>query len=131
MSVIVLKNAKILLGGLDVSGQSNRVALEYSAEALDATVFGASTRTMKGGLKVARATGAGFWEAGTTGVDELLFAGVGTDDVVLTLFPEAIVEGSTSTGAGFAFKVTQSQYTLGGAVGDLLPFDFAVESRGV
>lgn len=131
MGVVVFTNAKILLGGLDVSGQSNQVAVEYSVEALDATVFGASTRTMKGGLKVARATGAGFWEAGTTGIDDLVFSGVGTDDVVMTMFPEAIIEGSTSTGAGFAFKVTQSRYTLGGAVGDLLPFDFAVESRGV
>ena len=94
---------------------------------------GAAAFTAFAGLATfaARATGAGFWEAGTTGVDELLFAGVGTDDVVLTLFPEAIVEGSTSTGAGFAFQVTQSRYTLGGAVGELLPFDFAVESRGV
>src|SRR3989304_1664395 len=101
MAVIVFTNAKILLGGADVSGQANRVSVEYSAEALDATVFGAATRTMRGGLKVARADGAGFWQAGATGIDDALFAGVGTDDVVLTLFPEAIKEGSSSTGSGF------------------------------
>ena len=61
---ILFTNAKILLGGLDVSGQSNQVALDYSVVALDNTVFGAATRTMRGGLKDSSATGRGFWQAG-------------------------------------------------------------------
>ena len=127
---VVFTNAKILLGGLDVSGQANRVALEYSAEALDETAFGDTTRQMRGGLKVSRANGAGLWQGGSTALDQALFDDLGAASV-LTLFPEAIKEGSTSTGSGFAFRVTHARYTLGAAVGDLMPFDFAVDGRGV
>lgn len=128
---IVFMNAKIFFHGYDLSADLNEVALEYQSESLDQTAFGDTTRTRKGGLKAARATGRGFWRAGANVVDPALFTEVGEDDRVLTLFPVAPIEGSTSTGSGYAFKVALMTYTLGGPAGALLPFDFVAEGRGV
>jgi|SRR3990170_5356529 len=128
---IVFTNATVLLAGYNLTAQANRVALEYSAEALDNTVFGSATRTKTGGLKVARATVAGFWSGGVTGIEGPLHDNLALDDEVLIVFPEAIAEGATSTGSGYMFKTTQTRYRVGGAVGDLFPFEVDAEGRGV
>lgn len=126
----VLTNAKIFFGGYEFSSKFNQVALEYGAESLDATKFGDSSRVQQGGLKTSRVTGGGFWEAGVGLVDEVMFDSIGLADAVVIVFPDAITEGATSTGAGFMFKVTEARYTLGGAVGVLTPFTFEAEGRG-
>lgn len=128
---IVLTNAKVFLAGYNISGDLNRVAVEYEAEALDATVFGNDSRVMKGGLKAARVNGAGFWQAGSNAIDPVLFDGIGFDDGALLIYPEGITEGATSTGSGYMFRVTQARYQPGGTVGDLLPFSFEAQGRGV
>lgn len=128
---VVFKNAEIYFGGVELTGQSNTVGMTYEAESLDATVFGASTRTRKGGLRMSTAQGEGFYSAAANDIDPTLFDGVGVADEVVSVFPDGITEGSTSTGIGFAFKVTQSRLTFGGAVGVLLPFTFAAEGRGI
>ena len=55
---------------------------------------------------------------------------VGSTDDVFMLFPAGLTEGSTSTGSGYMFKTTLARYTVGGAVGDLLPFTLDAEGRG-
>ena len=132
----VLKSAKIFLHGVELTGQMNQVGLEYGAESLDETVFGMDTRVRKGGLKFARATGRGFYSVGATAAaDPALVDGVGNNAQVMTVFPRTaagtITEGSTSTGSGYAFQVTQARVAFGGQVGELLPFEFAVDGRGV
>ena len=125
-------NAEIYLGGVELTAQFNQVSLSHEAESLDATVFGNATRVKRGGLKVSAAQGAGFFQAdGANAVDPILFDGVGVSDAVLTLFPGPIIEGSTSTGAGYSFKVVQTRFNHGGAVGDIYPFTFEAEGRGV
>ena len=124
-------NAQIFYAGYEFTSQMNRVDLTLEVEALDNTVFGQTTRTRTGGLKNARATAAGFWTAGAGSVDDVGFNSVNLEDAVFMLFPEGITEGSTSTGAGAMFKVSESRYTFGGAVGELLPFTLDVMGRGV
>ena len=126
----VFTNAEIYFGGAELTGQFNQVSLDFNAESLDETVFGLATRKKKGGLRVATATGRGFFEAAAGSIDRILYDGVGADEV-FTVFPEGITEGSTSTGAGFSFKVTQSRLDLGGAVGEILPFSFEAQGRGI
>ena len=126
----VFKAADIYLAGYRLSGDFNQIALEYGAESLEATVFGNDTRVMKGGLKTSRVSGAGFYQAGVGTISPVLHDLVGSTDDVLMAFPAAIVEGSTSTGAGFMFKTFTSRYTVGGQVGDLLPFTIEAEGRG-
>jgi len=129
---LLFKNAKIFAAGYDVSGQHNQVALEYSAAALDETVFGHDSTRMKGGLKTARMSGSGFWRAGNNEVDKIFFESLSLSDIVLTLFPDGITEGATSTGSGYAFKAELLTYNpLAGEVGSLLPFTIEAEGRGV
>lgn len=128
---VVLTDAKVFFAGYDLSGQHNRIELTNEVEALDNTAFGQATRTRTKGLFNSRATGAGFWQAGTGNVDAVIFESLALDDAVVMLFPEAITEGATSTGSGYMFKVTESRNTLGGAVGELLPFTLDLQGRGV
>ena len=127
---ILFTNAKVFIGGYDLSGDLNEVALEYGVEALDTTVFGASSRTMRGGLKTSRVTGRGFVQHGGGLVGESLFNELGQNDRLVMLFPDGITQGATSTGSGYMFKAVETQYSHGGAVGEMLSFDFAAEGRG-
>lgn len=132
MATVVFKDADVFYEGVDLSGQLNEVTLEYGVEILDATTFGQSTRIRKGGLTTPRASMRGFWDADAAGQPDVeLFEGVGVDDRVLTLFPDGITEGSTGAGSGFAFKVVAVSYAPGGAVGELLPFTFTADGRGI
>ena len=130
MPTNVFTNADIYLGGYRVTGDFNQIGLEYQAESLDATVFGNDTRVKKGGLKMSRVSGAGFWQAGANAVDPVFFEMVGSTDDVVMVFPNGITEGATSTGSGYMFKTTLAKYSPGGAVGDLLPFTIEAEGRG-
>ena len=129
---MVFKNCVVLYDGLDLRSDLNQVAIEDGVESLDATVFGNDTRVHKGGLRTSRVTMRGYVQYGALLVDPQLFDRVGADaDHLVHLFPDGITEGSTSTGSGYAMKAMSASYTVGGSVGDLLPFDFAAEGRGV
>lgn len=132
MATLVFKDAKVYLDGYDLSGDHNQLALSYEAESLDATVFGNATRVKRGGLRVARATGSGYWQAGANALDPTLFDLLGLDDKVVTVFADGITEGTTcGSGSGFTMKAVAGQYRVGGAVGDLLPFTLEAEGRGI
>lgn len=129
MATLILTDAKILVGGFDVSANSNEVTVEYGAEMLDATAFGDTTRKRVGGLSTARLTGRGWWDSPVP--DKNFFEAIGVDDDVVSVFPTAIIEGSTSTGSGFAFKSVVARYNPAGRVGDLFAFDLEAEGRGI
>lgn len=101
-----------------------------SAEMLDETAFGDSTRIHKGGLTVIDITGSGHYDSAAGTVDRILFGIVGTDDQVVTVFANGITEG-TSTDKGFSFKGVVDHYNLSGDVGSLLEFDWAIMGRGI
>ena len=127
---VTFTNATLLYGGYSLAGQHNKMGLEYSAESLEDTVFGADTRTMKGGLKVTRLTGEGFFNAGANTVHQIFMDSHALADVVVMLFPETIGEGATSTGAGFMLRAVELQYRHGGTVGALHPFTVSAQGRG-
>lgn len=127
MATVVFTNAVILIGGYDVSGQMNRIALEYGAETRDATAFGDGTRKATGGLFTARVSGTA-WSDQPNPSDEL-FDNVGVDDDVVSIYPEGVTEGAEAVGGGFAFKSVFSRYSEGARVGDLLAVDFEAEGR--
>jgi hypothetical protein len=125
----VFLNAVILVNGVEISGQTNELNLNFQSELLDETVFGSTTRLRKGGLKTFSFEGSGFFESGIGSVDELLFGAVGESNVV-TVFPKAITEGDTGA-TGFAGRALEENYQLGGAVGSLLPISFSFQSREI
>ena len=131
MATVVYKNAMLQLGSVNLSAFVSELALSYEAESLDATTFGNATRVHKGGLKDATLSGGGFWQAGANAIDPTLFESFDVTEQVISLYPDGITEGSTSTGSGYAFKAMTARYTLGGAVGSLLPFTVEAHGRGV
>ena len=125
-------NAKIFVDGFELTGDFESIELAYSAEILDETTFGDTTRIHRGGLKVADVSGSGFWSGDAGQVDRILFDVVGVDDKVITIFANGITEGSNANGdLGFAMKGVVSEYNIGGGVGAMLPFNFAAMGAGI
>jgi hypothetical protein len=130
MATVVLTNAKILVGGFNLSADYNEISLEYASEMLDVTSFGSSTRKNKGGLTTASMSGSGFWNGGANNADQALFDFVGTDDAQpITVFANGITEGDER--GGYAFKGVVENYNVGTAVGGMCTFDMTAQGRGI
>jgi hypothetical protein len=126
MAPLVLTNAKILMGGYNLSGYSNNVALNSEVEMLDDTVFGTSgTRSNKPGLKNITFTAGMFWD---TALDAMMFGRIGATSEVISCAPEGNVEGDTS----YLFKAFQGVYNpMGGGVGEIMRGDLDGKAAGV
>lgn len=130
MSTVHFRDARIFVDGYDLSGDHASVEVSLAAEILDETSFGDSTRIHKGGLTVADVNGSGNWDGTAGHVDQIMFGIVGSDDKIITVFPNGITEG-TITDMGFAMKGVVEEYNLNGGVGELLAFSFAMRGRGI
>lgn len=123
----VLTDARLFVAGHDLSGQMNALALDYSADMLDATTFGATTRINAAGIKSVRGQHEGLWDSSTaTAPDPVLFSRVGTADVPVVIAP---VNGDAGAVA-YLLRAIYAEYTVGGAVGDLLSFSVSMEGAG-
>lgn len=131
MATVHFRNAVILIDGASLAASfSEGPNVSYSAEMLDETAHGDDTRINKGGLKTATIDGGGHCEFGSGSVESWLFDRVGDDDIPVVVFPDGIEEGTT-TKKGFAMLASVEEFSIGGAVGSLLPFNFSAQSRGV
>lgn len=117
MAVTVFKDAKLLVGGYDLSGVLNNASLSYSVEMLDSTTFGDLGKRRKPGLEDVSANLAGFWDSTK---DTPLFTNVGGSDVLSTL-----ASSGTAGSNSYFFLSSQSTYNPGGQVGQLLGFSVA------
>lgn len=131
MATVHNRNAVILLNGSAIQTSLNEFSAEMGAEMLDETTFGDSTRINKGGLTTATISGSGFAESGADLIETLIAANVGTDDCIVSVYPDAVTDGSTTTGRGFAMKGVIDELTVGGTVGTLLALTFAIQGRGI
>lgn len=122
MAVQVLQDCKLLVAGYDLSGKMNALALDYSADMVDDTTFGDTTRSRLGGLKNVTAQHNGYWDG--TGLDDILFNRIGLAGEVMTIAPAALTAGNRA----FTFKSTLGEYAPGGAVGDMFAFSVSGES---
>lgn len=124
MASTVLRDAKIYLGGYDFSAQMSAVALEHSAEMLDETTFGQVTRINKGGLQGIVGSCEGLWDSTEdVGVDPVQFARVGGAKLPVILSPDGGQVGERA----YLFESVTSEYSPGGAVGELLRFSLSME----
>lgn len=131
MSTVVFRRAKLLVDGSELSANfSDGPSVEFSAEILDETAHGDDTRIRKGGLFMERISGGGHAEFGSGALEEIVFNRVGVDGTVLCVFPDGITEGS-QTARGYAMLGAIEEFVVGGKVGDLLPFTFAANGRGI
>lgn len=117
----LLSDVLILANQYDVSGDANTLAIEYGADAIDDTVFGADTRTLMGGLKFHRFSLGGFYRAATGAIDTVVFPLIGTSDTLVTWAPT-----NTAGDRAFFGKTLANQYQpFGGSVGDAARFSLS------
>lgn len=121
MATLIMNNSKLWLAEYDLSGDLNSIAVDYSAEMHDDTVFGDTTRTRKGGLKAAQFSLSGYWD-GTT--DGEMFNEMGVTDQPITGAPETGADGEVA----YSMNATFAEYSFSGSIGDLLPFNVTAES---
>ena len=119
---LLLNNALLVLGGNNLSGIMNAVALSYKAAALANTRFGDSTDHKLGGLKEVSVSAKGYWD---TAYDAALFADVGNGDVIT-----AAAQGGTEGNIAYFLKILAAEYRTGAKVGDNLPFSLTADAQG-
>jgi hypothetical protein len=124
----VLTNAKILAGQADLSGWSNKVALDAEAAELGSTTFGSTGyKSVVGGLKAVTIDLSGFWEALGGGYpDDRFFADLGVAAVPMTITPTGATVGDVS----YFTKVMRPKYNFGDQVGQLVPFNSTAVGDG-
>lgn len=123
MAVLALTDATTYVSGYDMTTDLNEVNLSASGDELDTTTFGgAGYRSRIGGLRTVEAQLNGFWQsAASAAVDPQVFPNLGTADVPVTMaFDDA--EGS----AAYLFLGGRFNYTLGGEIGAVLPFQLGM-----
>ena len=128
MATVAYISARMLVDGAELSASLHDLTLNYTAEMLDNTAFGDTSRTFVGGLLNVSIDGEGFGDFGQESIEQILFNRQGTSDVVVAVFPEAITEGSQS---GYAMLGVPSQFDLGGTIGDLCNITFSIQGRGL
>lgn len=112
---LALVDATTWIGGVDYTGQSNKLSLEATAEAKETTTFGqGGYRSRIGGLKSVEAAVDGFW---SSTVDADAAGNVGVGDRPVTISPT----GAAGSPA-YMFRAGLFEYQLGDAVGELFPF---------
>lgn len=116
MAEHVLSGGLILFDGLDLSNSLNQVVLDHSADALDSTAIGHTTRRRKGGLLTSVLGAAGFFEAAEP--DASLFAAAGVVDK-----PVTVGYSQTPGEVAYFMKAMLGEYQpFGGNVGELAGF---------
>ena len=122
MAVHVFRDARVLVGGQELTGQVRATQLSYGAESLDKTTLGSTTRQFTGGLKTVAFSHEGFWYSATTAstdaLDSARFAEIGTSGTVVT------VAAATSEGApAYLFRSLFTEYAPRGSVGELFGYN--------
>ena len=125
MSTLVITDAKVLVGGYNLSAFHSSCEMAYEVEILDDTTFGTSgTRSAKPGLKTFTFTGNMFWD---TAVDEMLFNRIGATPEVMSVAPVGNVEGDRS----YCLKGVGATYSpASGEVGALMRTNLDCRAAG-
>lgn len=123
MPATILTNAKIHVGGYNLSGFHNSLDVSFGPEMLDDTVFGTNgTRSNKPGLKTLSVEGSGFWDSD---VDLALYSKIGAVREVLSVAPVGAAEGDV---AMTTRAVSGTYAPVSGEVGALMPFNLSFQN---
>ncbi len=127
MAKLVLTNANVKVNGTDFSDHIAAVTIELSADEVETTAFGQSTRTRVGGL-LDGSIQLDWHQDFVTSVDAALSPLVGSIATVVVL-PNGTAVGSANPKWTGEYLV--SQYSpVAGAVGDLLTFSTTWPTAG-
>lgn len=117
MAKFVATDYEITIDATDFSTSLAAVTLDVSVDEQETTAFGNAFRTRIGGLKDASVTLDFHQDFAASGVDETLFAALGTD-VAIVIKPTSEAISATNPSYSFNALVTQTQ-PFASSVGDL------------
>lgn len=123
MGQIILSNCRLFVGGYNMSGKLNAIALNNAPDVKENTTFGMTAKSRKKGLDVITADLEGFWEQEP---DEY-FSTLGIINVPMTVAPEPTVSVDVPA---YSFLSQNVEYMWGGSVGELGKFSVKAESVG-
>lgn len=129
MASLAFTDAFVSLGGTTVSSYVKSVTINYSAEMLDDTAMGDTTRVNLGGLKNWSVDIEFNQSFADNELDEILFALVGASTAVIIRPVASSLVGASNpnyTGTG----IMESYTPISGAVGDLAPASCTIQSAG-
>lgn len=126
MTSFVMKDTEVYFNEYDITGITNQLACNYSADMQDATVLGLSTRKREPGLLEAGVSLNSFFDGTDTSHKEF-FDQIGNATQGVVSF------SGNNPAAGeraFLLPVHSASFDFGGAVGELLPFTSEFASHG-
>ncbi len=127
MAKFIADDVKFYIGGYDLSGDHNEIALTYDAEIKDSTAMGATARTKMPGLTNAKGDLMAFYEAGTGEVDTVLAALHGVADSVVTISPDGGDDGEVA----YTMKGIVANYAPQGSIGEIFVLKTTLEGSGI
>lgn len=129
MATLAFVSAHVEINSVDLSAFVTGVRINYSAEMLDETSMGDTTRTMKGGLKNWSMEIDFTQDFAASSPDVSLFSLVGSTFTVTVRPVKGTAVGATNpnyTGTG----ILESYPPLGNAVGELAMTTVSIQSAG-
>ena len=117
MAEIVLTDASVTLGGVDLSDHVRSITLSYNAEQGDITAMGDSTRQRIGGLKDWSVSIEFNQDYAAGEVDATLFSQVGSTLAFVGKATSGAVSATNPSFSGTA--LLESYQPLGGSIGDV------------
>jgi len=111
MSKQVLSDCKAFIGGYDLTGILNGVAIDAGVDLQDCTVFGDTARRRLPGLRDIDLKLDGYFDAA---IEETLRGQLGLTDVPVTIAPSAGAAGAVAYG----FQAAMASIALSGSVGE-------------
>lgn len=123
MAMFVYDNVRLFVGGCDFTTRSNKAELTVDYEEKDSTNFGSSGwKEVLAGLAASALGAEGQWEAGDLGkVDNQIWASLGSVGGY-TIAPDGAAVGDLC----YLSQALESQYKIGGAVGDIAPWSMTL-----
>ena len=123
-AIQIFKNATILLSGYDISGDSNKVALNSKADVKDRTTFNNTARRRVCGLLDTSISAEGFFDPAK---DAGLFDFIASGEKIIAVSPAAGIAGDLV----YFAKCQTAEYTpLEGAIGELAAFRLSGQGSG-
>lgn len=127
MSNQIIKNARLWIGGYNLSGDVNRLAMDLNAEMQDNTTLAHSARSRLAGLLVSALQCDGYWDAGDGEPDDVVDGYFALTDVPVSVCP---IPAAAAGSRAYTFLAALGDYQRGAAVGDIFKFTAGAEGSG-
>lgn len=122
MAEQIIRDAKFLFDGYDLTGYMNALAVNYSCNLVDKPALGNASMRRLPGLTGTSIQHEGYFEVTPDGI---LLNKIGSTGAIMSMSP--VSDGADGSRA-FTVKCIMGQYNPGGAVGDMFAFSVAGES---